>query len=361
MVVGPLFVPWTSYHRAMRLLLTTQAIDLDDPIHSTYHDWVAGLAGKFESVEAVCLAEGRHTLPSNVSVHTLGKHGLNGSALTKRIIYAWRLLRFAWTLRDRYDAVFVHMNEEYLVIAGWVWRLMGKRVFMWRNHYAGTFLTDLDAFWCHTTFCTSRFSYTAKYKKNRLMPVGVELSRFHAQKETRIPRSILSLSRIAPSKRLEMLLDALGMLHEAGIPFTASIVGSPLEKYEPYHRMLQAKASALSIEEQVTFLPGIPNVEAAAAYARHEYFVNCSPSGMYDKTLFEAAASGCIVLATSEDFKDAAGGEFWFHDATTLFERLRSFLSTTPTPETYETLRTVANDNSFDRLMNELEKGILTP
>lgn len=343
----------------MRLLIITQALDLDDPIHSTYHDWVAGLAGKFESVEAICLAEGRHTLPPNVFVHTLGKHGLDGTPLAKRMIYAWRLLRFVWTLRARYDAVFIHMNEEYAVIAGWLWRLLGKRVYMWRNHYAGTFLTDLGAFWCHATFCTSRFSYTAKYKKNRLMPVGVELSRFHAQDEPRIPRSILSLSRIAPSKRLEILLDALGLLHKEGIAFTASIIGTPLQMYEPYHRMLQAKASTLGIKEQVAFQPGIPNTQATIAYARHEYFVNCSPSGMLDKTMFEAAASGCIVLATSEDFKDEAGERFWFRNADELAARLAQALKEGVPQEDRVRLMNAAEQNSFDRLMEALSRAIL--
>ena len=39
-------------------------------------------------------------------------------------------------------------------------------------------------------------------------------------------------------------------------------------------------------------------------FSAHEIFVNLSPSGMYDKTLFEASASGCLVVALSTDFTE---------------------------------------------------------
>src|SRR3989344_3692203 len=57
----------------MRLLICTQAADQDDPVLGFFHEWIAGLAKQFESVEVVCLKEGRHALPANVSVHSLGK------------------------------------------------------------------------------------------------------------------------------------------------------------------------------------------------------------------------------------------------------------------------------------------------
>ena len=33
-----------------------------------------------------------------------------------------------------YDIVFVHMNPEYIVIAGTLWRLMSKKIALWYMH-----------------------------------------------------------------------------------------------------------------------------------------------------------------------------------------------------------------------------------
>ncbi|MSU74856.1 hypothetical protein EXS57_03740, partial [Candidatus Kaiserbacteria bacterium] len=154
----------------MKLLIVTQALDQDDVILSVYHNWVDELARHFERIEVICLKEGRHELPANVRVHSLGKE--RGAVM--RGIYVWRFLSLAWRFRTEYNAVFVHMNQEYILIAGWLWKLLGKPIYLWRNHYAGSWFTDVAAAFCTKIFCTSKHSYTAKYKKTVLMPVGVD-------------------------------------------------------------------------------------------------------------------------------------------------------------------------------------------
>jgi len=307
----------------MRLLIVTQTVDTKSDTLGFFTTWLQELATRFESLEVICLHEGSHTLPANVRVHSLGKEG-DGN----RFQYLYRLYAYAWNLRGEYDAVFVHMNQEYVLLAGWLWRLMGKRVYMWRNHYAGSWLTDLAALFCTKVFCTSKHSYTAKYRKTVLMPVGIDLSRFElvgGEQENLTQhafRSILFLARIAPSKRPEMLIDALGAVLARGVSFTADIVGSPGEGDEGYAHSLEARAESLGLRDRVRFHAGIPHEQTPALYAAHDIFVNCSPSGMFDKTLFEAAASGCRVIAASDDFKDAAGEEAYAPDADQFSERL---------------------------------------
>lgn len=310
----------------MRILFVTQALDLDEPVLSTYHNWVSALAERVEHIEAICLKEGRHMLPKNVVVHSLGKEKGGRSSLQ----YALRFLVLSWKLRNEYDAVFVHMNQEYVLISGWLWKLLGKRVYLWRNHYAGSFLTDVAAAFCTNVFCTSKHSYTARYKKTKLMPVGVDTERFAAPSGvTRIPRSILFFSRMSPSKRPEMLLDALALLKEKGVSFTASFYGSPLPEYVAYYEGLKQRVIETGLTDRVSFFPGVVNEEAPRVFQAHEIFVNCSRSGMFDKMLFEAAASGCMVLAVSEDFGSLFGTEHSFEaTAEALSARLEEVLRT---------------------------------
>ena len=114
----------------MKLLIITQAIDLDDPILGFFHRWVEEFAKRFEHIEVICLKLGRHSLPGNVSVHSLRKEKGRRSRFMYATYFGWLI----WKLRPKYDAVLVHMNPEYVILGGVDWRLMGKKIYFWYNH-----------------------------------------------------------------------------------------------------------------------------------------------------------------------------------------------------------------------------------
>ena len=343
----------------MKLLIVTQAVDTEDPILGFFVRWIEEFAKHVERIEIICLREGKHDLPENVRVHSLGKS--YSAKATKgtgaRLRYVWRFLSLVWRLRRDYDTVFVHMNQEYILVASPLWKLFGKRVYLWRNHYAGSWLTDLATSFCTKVFCTSKYSYTARYEKTVLMPVGIDTERFKPdERVARIPHSILSLGRIAPSKRLEVLIDALAALAHDGIEFTASIIGSPLPADEAYYAELQERVRAHALANRVTFLPGVPKSAAPDIYRAHETFVNASPSGMLDKTIFEAAACGSIVLARSKDFAAQAGERFAFETPEELAHALRGRFSEGRAAfnEDRETLRMLAAKHSLNALAERI-------
>ena len=286
----------------MKLLIVTQAVDLDDPVLGFFHRWIEELAKRFESIEVVCLQKGRYHLPANVRVHSLGKE-CGRPRFIPRLVYAVRFLKIVWHLRHDYDAVFIHMNEEYVLIGGLLWRSIGKQVYLWRNYHGGSFRTDTAMALCTKIFCTSRYSYTAKNKKTDIMPVGVDTEQFFPDALVpRIPHSVLFLSGMWPSKHPEVLIEALTIVHKKEIAYTADFYGSPLPQTEAYYASLKKQVADAGLAQEIIFHPSIPNNATPDLYRAHEIFVNCSPSGMYDKTIFEAAASGCLVLASSRDF-----------------------------------------------------------
>lgn len=302
----------------MRLLIFTQAVDSADPVLGFFHRWLEELAPKYEYIEVVCLFKGSSQLPQNVRVHSLGKE--RGHS---KVTYLFNFYKYIFLLR--YDSVLVHMNEEYVLLGGIIWRLMGKRVNLWRNYHAGSFLTTAAVMLSTTVLCTSKYSYTAKFKKTVLMPVGVDTDRFFPDARIhRIPNSILFLSGMWPSKRPELLIRALGILKQEGIDFTADFYGTPLPKTKGYYESIQQIVRDAGLSDTVTFHPGVPNMRTPDLYRAHAFFVNCSPSGMFDKTLFEAAACGTPVLSSSEDFAAIAGSETYFDSSSSLAERLRT-------------------------------------
>lgn len=337
----------------MRLLLVTQAVDIEDPYLGFFTRWIEEMAPRFESIEVVCLKSGTYALPANVRVHSLDKE----RGRVSRLRYAWRFLALAWKLRRGYDAVLVHMNQEYVLLGGFLWKLLGKRIYMWRNHHVGSAFTRIAASFCTKVFTTSRHSYTAKYRKTMLMPVGVDTERFHPdERVARKKHSILFLARMSPSKDPLMLLEALHILDEKGIAFTATFAGPVLPEHESYYRSVIARAEAYGLSDRVAFLPGIPNHELPDLYRAHEAFVNCARSGMFDKTIFEAAASGCFVLALSDDFAAEAGESFHFRNAGELAGRLEAFLA--GRGGTDERLRETVQKNSLRATMEALASEI---
>src|SRR3989338_9595639 len=102
----------------MQLLILTQKVDINDDILGFMHAWILKFAQACELVTVVCLEQGEHHLPANVKVLSLGKE--TGKS---RLKYLFNFYRYIWRERKNYSAVFVHMNEIY-VILGWLcWKL----------------------------------------------------------------------------------------------------------------------------------------------------------------------------------------------------------------------------------------------
>lgn len=311
----------------MKLLILTQTVNRNDPALGFFHRWIDEFAKHFESIIVICLEEGAHELPKNVRVLSLGKEKKKS-----RLQYIHRFYRFIWNERKNYDSVFVHMNQEYVLLAGMLWKLLGKKIFLWRNHPAGSFLTDLASVFCDGVFCTSKFSFTAKYKKTEFMPVGVDLENFKSvDSVSRVPQSILFLGRITPVKRPDLLIDALIALRVKFPNITGSIYGNALPKDEQYFLELKEKVKKAHAENYITFYKGIPNAETVAVYSAHDIFVNLSPSGMYDKTMFEAMACGCLLLASNDNLWGQISDDFIFKqgDFGELTNKLEKLLKNT--------------------------------
>lgn len=282
----------------MRILVLTQKVDVNDPVLGFFHNWTNALARRFRSVVVVCLYLGSQSLPDNVRVLSLGKE-----KKISRLNYVWRFYWYIWRERKNYDSVFVHMNQEYVLLGGLMWCLMGKKVFMWRNHHAGNFFTDVAAFFCTKVFCTSRFSYTAKYQKTALMPVGIDADLFIPSKLTmRKPRSVLFLSRMDPTKKAHILVDVAEKLIADGVDFSLSFFGDPSPaSVDYYNRLIDRVINDNVLASRINFYAGVPNHHTPDLYRTHEVFVNLSSSGMYDKTIFEAAACGSLILSCNKN------------------------------------------------------------
>ncbi|MFH1979252.1 MAG: glycosyltransferase family 4 protein [Patescibacteria group bacterium] len=299
----------------MRLLIVTQKVDKNDDVLGFFHRWILEFAKNCENVVVICLKKGEHDLPENVKVLSLGKE--KGES---RFKYIRRFFRHIWTERGNYNDVFVHMNQEYVLLGGLIWRILGKKVVLWRNHKYGNFWTKLAVLGAHRVLFTSPFSYTARFKKSKQMPVGINTSVFRRMDIERKNRSILSLGRISPVKKPDLLIKAVNQMDNVIL----NIVGAPTENDQDFFDLLKKEAG-----QQINFLGSIENDKTIDLYNSHELFVNLTPSGSFDKTILEAMACESLVLVANQSLKGAIPDSFLFNvdDPVDLAKKIEEVLS----------------------------------
>ncbi len=305
----------------MRLLVTTQALDLDDPVLGFFHGWLVEFAKHCEAIEVICLREGRYQLPTNVRVSSLGKE--RGRPRVSRVL---RFYRLVWSLRNQYDAVFVHMNQEYVLLAGILWRFLGKKVILWRNHKKGTWQTRIAAMLSTRVCYTSPSAYVAHYQNATRMPIGIDTTLFTPTDKAPAD-SILFLGRLDPVKKLEVFLAALASLEREHVH--ADVYGDATVGHESYAREVKSKFTGIPSLE---FHGAVRNEETPAIYRAHAIYCNLTPSGSFDKTIGEAMASGCLPIVANDAVKDVIPTQLFVTDGSTetLVSTLRYALSLAP-------------------------------
>ena len=281
----------------MRLLILTQKMDINDPILGFFHNWVQKLASNFEKIWVVCLEKGKYHLPQNVEVFSLGKENKKS-----RFFYLVKFFNLCLFQSLNYDSVFVHMNQEYVLLGGIFWKFLGKKIYFWRNHPKGNVLTRTAVFLSEKIFYTSPESYTARFKNAEIMPVGIDTEKFKPGiSNLRIKNSILSLGRISPIKNIEGMIKAVEILKQKGVGVKLDIVGDPVNKEDfSYLEQLKVAAGRLADSETIKFLSAVPNDKTPDLYRQHQLFLNLTPTGSFDKSILEAVACGCLPIVANQ-------------------------------------------------------------
>lgn len=269
----------------MKLLICTQAVDKNDPMLGFFIRWIEEFAKHVGRIEIICLKEGKHTLPTNVRVHSLGKErgAASGAA------YAWRFLSLAWKLRHEYDTVFVHMNPEYIVVAGLLWRLMHKRIALWYTHKSVNLKLRIAVLFAHVVFTASPESFRLQTKKLRVIGHGIDVDFFSPDSKVSRGTAILSAGRLSPTKRHDLVIRAAEhFLYEVRIAGEG-----------PERKNLESLALNLSISSRIHFLGAQTQEQLREEYRRAGVFIHMSETGSLDKVVLEALACGLPVITTS--------------------------------------------------------------
>lgn len=273
----------------LRVLVTVQAVDLDDPLHGFFHDWLTHASQVFAEVTVLALRTGRANLPANVHVVPLRPAG---SRSRWRVVAT--LWRESWRRRASYDVVFVRGDARYVLVGRWLWRLLGKRVAFWYAHYKVTTEALLAGRHADVLVASVRESCSHPRLKPELLGQAIDGQRFSpaAERTFKLVR-LLVLGRLSRVKRVEEIVEAFrasGVADRA----TLSIIGPATDP--AYAAEL---AQLVANDPHVTWQPQpVPYDQLPQTLRDYDVLVNAYEASL-DKSIVEAAMCGlAVVVAT---------------------------------------------------------------
>jgi glycosyltransferase involved in cell wall biosynthesis len=244
----------------MKLLIVTQKVDSNDQNLGFFHAWIREFAKHAEELSVICLEEGAHDLPAKVRILSLGKERQKS-----RIQYVWRFYKYIWRERHSYDAVFVHMNPEYVVLGGPLWRILGKKIALWYTHKSVDLKLRLAELMADRVFTASRESFRLKSRKVMVTGHGIDTDYFvpkYGQVSSDITK-IVTAGRVAPVKHIDVIIKSVKELVDENIDVELAIIGAPVQSgddaYERYlehyaeHRQNNAEGEILPLLTKEAF------------------------------------------------------------------------------------------------------------
>ncbi len=264
--------------------MCTQAVDVNDPVLGFFVRWIEEIAKRSEHVLVVCLRKGAYSLPEHVEVIALGE--------AHRVVRGFEMCSIAWGRRGEYDAIFVHMNPEYLIAAGWLWRLLGKRTVLWYTHKSVNLRLRIAAFFANQVLTASKESFRLSSSKVQVVGHGIDTDFFTPDTSHHRSETLLSVGRLSESKRHDIVIRAAALAKRP-----LRIIGDGPEK-----KALNELAESLHAD--VTFVGGLTQEQVREEYHKAAYLLHTSETGSLDKVVLEALASGLTVITTSKVFRD---------------------------------------------------------
>ena len=291
----------------MKLLIITQKVDREDNVLGFFHAWLFEFAKYFEKIIVICLEKGEYDLPNNIKVLSLGKEEYSRySRAIRRLASLCRFYKYIWKERKNYDAVFIHMNPEYVILGGWLWRIMDKKISLWYVHRQSNWRIKIAEKLVNNAFSVSEKTFPFKSGKLHLLGHGIDTEKFKCDRKTgdgdRI--KIISAGRITKIKNLDILIKAAKILRKKNTKgFEIGIIGAPAtEQDKKYLIFLKNLAREEKVEDIARFCGAVEYNKMPGIYCQSHILINLCPTGGIDKAVLEAMACGIPAIVSNESF-----------------------------------------------------------
>ncbi|TSD02219.1 MAG: hypothetical protein Athens071424_157 [Parcubacteria group bacterium Athens0714_24] len=281
-------------------MIITQKADMNDDLLGAFYLWFEKFAEYCEKITIVCLYKGECHFPENTKVLNLGKE--NGRSKLK---YIFNFYKYIWQERRNYDAVFVHMNQNYVLLGGLLWKFWGKKISLWYAHGSVSFSLRLAEKLSDAIFTSTKGGFRLASKKVRVVGQGIDTAKFQVPSSKFQKKSdkfkIITVGRISPSKDYKTLISAIEILVQKGYIPEIDIVGGPATKGDQkYFSDIKDEIREKKLGGIINFPGPVANKDIVSLLQSSELFVNMGLTGSLDKAILEAMACGLIILTCNE-------------------------------------------------------------
>jgi glycosyltransferase involved in cell wall biosynthesis len=196
------------------------------------------------------------------------------------------------------------MTPLFAAMAAPVLKPRGIRTVLWYTHPSGSFTLRLAEKLVDRIFTTAAETFPLASAKVVITGHGIDTGMFSpgARRSSGETFNVLSAGRLAPVKRLEMLVEALRLLRRDGVPAETTFVGPVLPGNEGYAERLRREIAEAGLEDSVELVGPAPPRSMANFYRRSDALVSTTETGSADKSVLEAMSCGVPVVATNEVF-----------------------------------------------------------
>lgn len=287
-------------------------IDPEHDIAGFVLDWIKALAAKLERLEVIALEVvdlAGANLPGNVSVTSLGKE--KGYGRLRLLLNSQKAVNRALS---KADFLFCHMMPVYALVGAPLCRIKKKPLLLWYTHQNLDLKLRLAVRVSDRIVTAAPEAMRVQTPKKRVIGHGIDIQRFRpgpVRKEGG-PLRVVSVGRLSPVKRLEVLVEAASFLAEQGRldDFRFTLVGQPSNRDQAvYTKGIKDRIRQLGLAKAFDFTGTVPFARVAGCYQDSDLFVSMQEQRGLDKAVLEAMACGLPVIAANRSFEPLLGNQ----------------------------------------------------
>jgi glycosyltransferase involved in cell wall biosynthesis len=349
----------------MKLLVTTQAVDKNDPILGFFIDWLQEFAKHFERIDVICLRKGEYELPPHVHVHSLGKE--EGES---RLKYVYRFYKYFTHVffTVRVDYVFYHMGAIYNIMGApfyFLRKLLKTKFYWWKAHGHINFIGRTALHFVDKVLTASTESFPLNTHKRAVIGHAICVDRQNLKRGfigARLPQvSLVCVGRVVRIKNIEIAIDTCHLLKQKGFDPHLEIIG-PTEDSR-YLNELKKRIAMLEIDDQVNFHGGVNYEVLKEKFHNFDLLLHPSDTGSIDKVVLEAMVAGTIPISQCSAYQSLSRSVnrkiCVQNNRPEEYTRVISDLFNGLTPDEYDSIvmtlvSTVRNEHAIDTLTQRL-------
>ena len=294
----------------MNLLLLNFAVDEDDVTLSHCIDIIDRLSKQFKSIYIITMRTGNFNLPSNVYVKSLESDKTNSKII---LVIRFYIIALKLFLKKDINIVFSHMNAIFGALYGLLKIFTRVKHVLWYEHRSTPLSLKIAHFFADYVISASPQGFRLSSKKKMSVGHTIDCSKFILGKKSWTEKTrvnLISVSRLSPSKGIDLMLDALSS-DEIEFDWNLKIIGSASNEDENdyVNRLKKFVNNNLNLKERVEFMGRLNQDNIIEELNKSDYFLHLSNTGSLDKAILEAAAIGCIPISSNQAFYNIATKE----------------------------------------------------